>query len=86
MKCWLTIEQAVLASHFLARFHFGWGWLFIILAVCNTYYSTSMMRFRRNVRDDIQRELVKTRLASEHESADWLNNFLERFWRMRVTR
>jgi len=77
-----VIVFAVLASHFLARFHFGWGWLFIILAVCNTYYSTSMMRFRRNVRDDIQRELVKTRLASEHESADWLNNFLERFWRI----
>ncbi|KAI5991533.1 C2 domain-containing protein [Pisolithus albus] len=28
----------------------------------------------------LARELVKTRLASEHESADWLNNFLDRFW------
>ena len=74
--------QAVFASHFLTRFHFGWGWLFIILAICNTYYSTSMMRVRRNARDDIQRELVKTRLADEHESADWMNNFLERFWRI----
>jgi Ca2+-dependent lipid-binding protein len=35
---------------------------------------------RRNARDDIQRELVKTRLTSEHESADWINNFLDRFW------
>ncbi|KAL0950758.1 hypothetical protein HGRIS_007526 [Hohenbuehelia grisea] len=71
---------AVFASHFLTRFHFGWGWLFIVLAVCNTYYSTSMERVRRRARDDIQRELVKTRLASEHESADWMNNFLDRFW------
>ena len=39
-----------------------------------------MARFRRCARDDIQRELVKTRLASEHESADWINNFLDRFW------
>jgi Ca2+-dependent lipid-binding protein len=39
-----------------------------------------MRRFRRSARDDIQRELVKTRLASEHESAEWLNNFLHRFW------
>ena len=68
------------ASHFLTRFHFGWGWLFIILAFCNTYYTTSLQRVRRRARDDIQRELVKTRLASEHESADWLNNFLDRFW------
>ncbi|KAF7339989.1 hypothetical protein MVEN_01916600 [Mycena venus] len=74
------IVFAVFASHFLTRFHFGWGWLFIVLAVCNTYYSTSMERVRRRARDDIQRELVKTRLISEHESADWLNNFLDRFW------
>ncbi|KIJ68717.1 hypothetical protein HYDPIDRAFT_81596 [Hydnomerulius pinastri MD-312] len=71
---------AVFASHFLTRFNLGWGWLFIVLAICNTYYVTSMSRVRRRARDDIQRELVKTRLASEHESADWLNNFLDRFW------
>lgn len=39
-----------------------------------------MTRTRRNSRDDIQRELVKIRLASEHETADWINNFLDRFW------
>lgn len=39
-----------------------------------------MTRVRRRARDDIQRELVKTRLASEHESAEWMNNFLDRFW------
>ncbi|KAF7367225.1 hypothetical protein MSAN_00784300 [Mycena sanguinolenta] len=74
------IVFAVFASHFLTRFHFGWGWLFIVLAFCNTYYSSSMERVRRRARDDIQRELVKNRLLSEHESADWMNNFLDRFW------
>ncbi|KAF5356241.1 hypothetical protein D9756_004179 [Leucocoprinus leucothites] len=75
-----VIVFAVLASHFLTRFGFGWGWLFILLAFCNSYYSTSMTRMRRNAKDDIQRELVKTRLASEHETADWMNHFLDRFW------
>ncbi|KAE9395950.1 hypothetical protein BT96DRAFT_958377 [Gymnopus androsaceus JB14] len=74
------IVFAVFATHFLTRFHFGWGWLFIILAICNTYYTTSMERTRRQSRDDIQRELVKSRLASESETADWINNFLDRFW------
>lgn len=74
--------QAVFVTHFLTRFNFGWGWLFIVLAFCSTYYSASVERFRRCARDDIQRELVKTRLASEHESADWINNFLDRFWLM----
>jgi Ca2+-dependent lipid-binding protein len=72
--------KAVLMSHFMTLFNFGWGWLFILLALCSTYYTTSMARVRQRARDDIQRELVKTRLASEHESADWMNNFLDRFW------
>ncbi|KAI0757330.1 tricalbin [Daedaleopsis nitida] len=76
------VVVAVLVTHFLTRFHFGMGWVFIILAFCNTYYSTSMSRTRHRARDDIQRELVKTRLSTENEieSADWLNNFLDRFW------
>lgn len=74
------INKAVLASHFMTRFKLGYGWLFILLATCSTYYTTSMARVRLRARDDIQRELVKTRLASEDESAEWINHFLERFW------
>ena len=68
------------ATRFLTIFRFGWGWLIILLAVCATYYSNSITRVRRRARDDIQRELVKTRLASEQESAEWLNHFFEKFW------
>ncbi len=39
-----------------------------------------MVRVRSRARDDIQRELVKNRLVDEHESAEWINNFLDRFW------
>jgi len=39
-----------------------------------------MARVRHRARDDIQRELVKTSLASEYESAEWINQFLHRFW------
>ncbi|KAL1677515.1 C2 domain-containing protein [Schizophyllum commune] len=71
---------AVFAAHFFARFGFGLGWQLILLSVCCTYYTTSIRRTRRRARDDIQRELTKTRLGSEHETADWINNFLDRFW------
>ncbi|KAI0080049.1 tricalbin [Panus rudis PR-1116 ss-1] len=74
------IVVTVIVTHFMTRFNFGWGWLFIVLAFCNTYYSTSMGRFRERARDDIQRELTKTRLMSETETADWINHFLDRFW------
>ena len=42
--------QTVIVTHFLTRFHFGWGWLFILLAFCNTYYSMSMKRVRARAR------------------------------------
>ncbi|CDO75883.1 hypothetical protein BN946_scf184672.g16 [Trametes cinnabarina] len=76
------IVATVIVTHFLTRFHFGWGWLFVLLAFCSTYYSTSMKRLRARARDDIQRELVKTRLSTDNEieSAEWINNFLDRFW------
>ena len=50
---------------------------FFILA---TYYQTSMRRLRRNVRDDIQRELMSNKLETDIESADWINHFVTRFW------
>lgn len=47
-----------------------------IFLVSGTYYQTSIRRFRRNVRDDIQRELIKNDMAAGFESMDWLNTFL----------
>jgi hypothetical protein len=41
-----------------------------------TYYQTSVRRFRRNVRDDIQREVIKNNMNTDFESMDWLNTFL----------
>ncbi|KAH9948433.1 C2 domain-containing protein [Amylocystis lapponica] len=74
------IVVAVVTTHFLTRCGCSWGRLFIVLAFCNTHYSLPMSRVRRRARDDIQRELVKTRLDSDYESAEWINNFLDRFW------
>lgn len=76
------IVVAVLATRLTAWLRFGWAWVFIILAFCATAYSLSIKRTRERARDDIQRELVKTRLITETESADWLNGFLDRFWLM----
>ncbi|PLW09166.1 hypothetical protein PCASD_23053 [Puccinia coronata f. sp. avenae] len=71
---------AVAASHYITLFGGGWSPLIIILAICTTYYTTSIRRLRKNVRGDISRELAKQRLFQDHETVDWLNNFLNRFW------
>ncbi|KAG8919579.1 hypothetical protein FRC01_001220, partial [Tulasnella sp. 417] len=76
------IVVAVLATHLATLLRLGLGWIFIILAFCATYYSNSVQRFRTRAREDIQRELVKKKLAHTAESADWMNEFLERFWKI----
>lgn len=74
------IVFAILSSHLVTLFGGGWGWLVLIATCCGTAYSTSIARTRRNARDDLAIEVAKKRLFDEHESADWINHFMKRFW------
>lgn len=58
----------------------GLAWVFIVMAFCGTYYRTSIRRVRRNFRDDVNREMAKARLETDHESLEWINSFLVKFW------
>lgn len=54
--------------------------MIVIGAFSTTYYNASMRRTRQRARDDIAREMSKTHMASEHETAEWINHFMSRFW------
>ncbi|KAM0720138.1 hypothetical protein Q7P37_004274 [Cladosporium fusiforme] len=75
-----VIIFACLTSWTVAVLGGGLGWVFIVMAVCGTYYRTSLRRVRRNFRDDVQREMAKNRLETDHESLEWINSFLVKFW------
>lgn len=50
------------------------------MAICGTYYRTSLRRVRRNFRDDVTRELALKRLETDNESLEWINSFMVKFW------
>lgn len=50
------------------------------MAICATYYRTSIRRVRRNFRDDITRELALKKLDTDVESLEWINSFMTKFW------
>lgn len=75
-----VIIFACLASWLVAVCGGGLAWVTIVMTVCATYYRTSIRRVRRNFRDDITRELAKARLENDHESLEWMNSFLMKFW------
>lgn len=74
------IVFACLSSWVVAVLGGGLGWIFIVMAICGTYYRTSIRRVRRNFRDDVQREMAKARLETDNESLEWINSFLVKFW------
>jgi Ca2+-dependent lipid-binding protein len=75
-----VIIFACLASWFVAIIGGGLAWVFLVMAVCGTYYRTSLRRVRRNFRDDINRTMAKKMSDSDNESLEWMNNFLIKFW------
>ncbi|OCK83371.1 tricalbin [Lepidopterella palustris CBS 459.81] len=75
-----VIIFACLSSWVVAVLGGGLGWVFIIMAICGTYYRTSLRRVRRNFRDDINRELAKNKLETDTETLEWINSFLVKFW------
>ncbi|KAF2090400.1 tricalbin [Saccharata proteae CBS 121410] len=75
-----VIIFACLGSWVVAVLGGGLGWVFIIMAICGTYYRTSIRRVRRNFKDDLQREMAKARLETDNESLEWMNSFMVKFW------
>ncbi|KAF2737672.1 tricalbin [Polyplosphaeria fusca] len=71
---------ACLSSWVTAIVGGGLGWVFLIMAICGTYYRTSIRRVRRNARDDLNREMAKNKLETDYESLEWINSFLVKFW------
>ncbi|PON20466.1 hypothetical protein TGAM01_v210697 [Trichoderma gamsii] len=75
-----VIIFACISSWLVAVFGGGLGWVIMVMAICGTYYRTSLRRVRRNFRDDITRELALKKLETDHESLEWINSFLVKFW------
>ncbi|KAK5990308.1 hypothetical protein PT974_08575 [Cladobotryum mycophilum] len=75
-----VIIFACISSWLIAVLGGGLAWVIMIMAICGTYYRTSLRRVRRNFRDDITREMALKRLDTDHESLEWINSFLLKFW------
>ncbi|KAI8084738.1 C2 domain-containing protein [Halteromyces radiatus] len=71
---------AVVLTFILTKLGAGLFACLTVGAFLATYYQTSIRRLRRNIRDDVQREMAMRKLESDHESVYWMNHFIHRFW------
>lgn len=72
---------ACIASWVVAVLGGGLAWVMIVMAICSTYYRTSIRRVRRNFRDDVRREMsLMKKSDTDAESLEWINAFMLKFW------
>jgi Ca2+-dependent lipid-binding protein len=67
-------------SWLIATLRFGIFGLVIVLLTTASFYKAEFRRFKRNVRDDLQRIHSAEKLEDNFESMEWLNSFLVKFW------
>ncbi|KAI8329298.1 C2 domain-containing protein [Chlamydoabsidia padenii] len=76
----IVLLLSVVVTWALTRLGAGLFGVLTIGAFLATYYQTSTRRLRRNIRDDVQREMMMRQLESDNESVHWINHFMSRFW------
>ncbi|KAJ1964509.1 Tricalbin-2 [Dipsacomyces acuminosporus] len=69
-------------TYILTTFSFGLFGLAIAATFGAQWYRNSVVRFRRAVRDDMERAYERTTITRTLESVGWLNEFTTRFWLM----
>ncbi|KAI9485787.1 MAG: C2 domain-containing protein [Benjaminiella poitrasii] len=75
-----VVFVAILFTWLLTKLRLGLMSCLIVGAFFATYYRTSIKRTRRNVRDDMQRQMSLNKLENDVETVNWINHFLDRFW------
>ncbi len=75
---------AVISTYVIASLSLSFSWVLIVLLLCASHYSLSVIRMRRRMVDDVRREVTGGRLGDMTETADWLNGFFDRYWLMCV--
>ncbi|KAH3668401.1 hypothetical protein OGAPHI_002155 [Ogataea philodendri] len=68
-------------SWLLGRFRFSLGPVFFITVASAIYYRSSIRKYRMSIRLQAQREFSVNHIEDDFESMDWLNVFLDRYWR-----
>ncbi|KAJ2891466.1 Tricalbin-2, partial [Coemansia aciculifera] len=69
-------------TYVLTALNFGIFGLAIAATFGAQWYRNSITRYRRNVKDDLQRGYERATITRTLESVGWMNEFVTRFWLM----
>ncbi|KAJ2720615.1 Tricalbin-2 [Coemansia sp. Benny D115] len=69
-------------TYVLTALNFGIFGLAISMVYGVQWYRNSIIRYRRTVKDDLERAYERATITRTLESAGWMNEFITRFWLM----
>ncbi|KAH3671943.1 hypothetical protein OGAPHI_000129 [Ogataea philodendri] len=78
-NCSLMVGTCLFAW-LIARLGGGFFALGFVLICASASYRNEFRRFNRNIRDDMLRLDAAKQLEDRHETMEWLNSFLAKFW------
>ncbi|SCU94122.1 LAFA_0F20010g1_1 [Lachancea sp. 'fantastica'] len=67
-------------SFLVGKLGFSLGPVFFIVLAMGMLYRTSIRRYRGAIRDQVQKEFTVQKVEGDHESMEWLNSFLDKYW------
>lgn len=67
-------------SFLVGKLGFSLGPVFFITLIMSFLYRASIKRYRATIRDRVQKEFTVQKVEGDHESMEWLNSFLDKYW------
>ncbi|KAI8138974.1 hypothetical protein BJV82DRAFT_628590 [Fennellomyces sp. T-0311] len=75
-----ALVATALLAFLLGKLGSELGLVFAVCFVLATYFQASTRRYRRNERNNLQRDLSKMSMEADEEPVEWMNAFLGKFW------
>ncbi|SCU86571.1 LAME_0D06744g1_1 [Lachancea meyersii CBS 8951] len=67
-------------SFSVGKLGFSLGPVFFIIVAMGLLYRATIKRYRATIRDQVQKEFIVQKVEGDHESMEWLNSFLDKYW------
>lgn len=74
------IIVAGILSFAIGYFGFSFAPVFFVGLATALLYRTSSIKYRSQIRDQLQKELTVQKIEDDYETLEWMNTFLDKYW------
>ncbi|KAI9201963.1 C2 domain-containing protein [Polychytrium aggregatum] len=76
------VNSAIVVAWVAGLYSLHFAWIVHVMFFAGMSFRRNIMRLKQKVRGEVIQEIKSQKIATDAESTEWLNSFLERFWPM----